>query len=424
MESIFTKLNYRVLIEAEEVSLSFSLRNDSKGTYINCVRFTVGEYTVKLQIPDRAGKVQFEINDQIVETESVVRWEARSFNNILPTFVFTMKEDRDHIRRLSISDAINDSIFNFVRQRSDKRLRNFNRVDSYIESWVNNKADYLGWLKNCSPITSFRHYVSNWEIDTPEFIELFNMMALESMLPVWEFLDSELSLFYRNCSYIAPTRAEANRYYRTQGLQVSDIDPYGKNLPEFISSLSPMMQHSYYQYTEKVLGVRVRTKAETGHQSIMVFNEKGEFNITDIGFGYSQILPIVTKLWYSSQSNLRYRRVQSSREAKDNIILMEQPELHLHPAYQAKIADALIGSVTEVEDANYCLRLIAETHSDTILNRIGRRVREGLVKPEDVNIILFEKKPGEPTTQLRQTTYNEKGQIKEWPFGFFDPDQD
>ncbi len=103
---------------------------------------------------------------------------------------------------------------------------------------------------------------------------------------------------------------------------------------------------------------------------------------------------------------------------------MEQPELHLHPAYQAKIADAFVNAVAEQMTEEDTLRLIIETHSDTILNRIGRRVREGKIRPEDVNIILFEKKPGEKTTQLRQTTFNPNGQIKEWPYGFFDPLED
>lgn len=168
----------------------------------------------------------------------------------------------------------------------------------------------------------------------------------------------------------------------------------------------------------------MKTKAESGHQSIMVSNEKGEFNITDVGFGYSQILPIVTKLWYAANVSYRNRRYYSVRDEIDNIILMEQPELHLHPAYQAKIADAFINAVKEKTESGKQLRLIAETHSDTILNRVGRRVREGLIKPEDVNIILFEKGMGEKNTTVRQTTYKEKGQIKEWPYGFFDPDND
>lgn len=412
----------RLVNDIEEIRMSFSLSNDSKGTYIKAVTIIINDIVFKIEITERNGKLQFSVNDLAIETEQTLRWDSRTYNSILPSFEVLTK---DTIRgRVPTGDVFHRNIFNFVRQRSDKRLKNFDRVDSIIDGWKFKKTEYLGWLKKKSPITSFRNYVSNWKVDGEEFLELYNMIALEKLLPIWELFDTELSVFYSGCSYIAPTRAEANRYYRTQGLQISDIDPYGKNLPEFISSLTFTMANSYNQYTKNVLGVLVKTKAESGHQSIMVSNEKGEFNITDVGFGYSQILPIITKLWYAANSSYRNRRYYSMRDDMDNIILMEQPELHLHPAYQAKIADAFIKAVSTKTESGHDLRLIAETHSDTILNRIGRRVREGVIDPEDVNIILFEKGLGDRVTKVRQTTYNQKGQIVEWPYGFFDPFED
>lgn len=58
-------------------------------------------------------------------------------------------------------------------------------------------------------------------------------------------LDSEMTSFYSRCGYVAPFRAEASRYYRSQGLQVNDIDPYGRNLQEFISSLTKSQLDDY-----------------------------------------------------------------------------------------------------------------------------------------------------------------------------------
>ena len=420
---VLRSYDLRLIEGVEEIKFSFSLKNDAKGTYINSVSATINDINICISVPDRQGKVLFEVNDQVIETNQIVRWDERSYSNILPTFVFVRK-DEDIMSRISIGRVMHDNIFDFVRKRSDKRLRNFGRVDDFVEGWINNKNEYLLWLKKYSPITSFRNYVCKWEPNSPEYLELFNMIALEKFLPLWDLFDTDLSMFYTGCSYIAPTRAEANRYYRTQGLQTSDIDPFGKNLPEFISSLTPKMAFSYNLYTKRVLGVNVKTKTEAGHQSIMVSNDNGEFNITDIGFGYSQILPVVTKIWYTSNyrsGRFNRRMLGSMREEIDNIILMEQPELHLHPAYQAKIADAFINSVKGNPESETTLRLIVETHSDTILNRIGRRVREGEISPDDVSIVLFDKGIEDKVTRIRQTTYNAKGQIMEWPYGFFDP---
>lgn len=410
-----------------EANLSFSLNNDQKGTYINSVKIEIKGLRFKTSIINREAIVQFEVNEQPIEIEQSVRLDARSYGSILPDFEYNLSDIRNSNLPPSLHLVIFNQVLNFVKQRSDKRLKKHEGVELIIEKWDRDKERFLYELKCQNPIISFKKHVSKWTVENPEFTELYNMIALVKMEPLWDVLDTELSDFYSGCSYIAPTRAEANRYYRTQGLQVSDIDPYGKNLSEFISSLTPLMQNSYNDYTMNILGVSVRTKAEAGHHSILVAKENREFNITDIGFGYSQILPVVTKLWFATNRKSSRYRVGLMHEFLNNTILMEQPELHLHPAYQAKIADAFIGSVKANWDEDNKLSrlsLIVETHSDTILNRVGRRVREGAISPNDVNIILFEKGFRENLTRVRQTTYDDNGQIKEWPNGFFDPDQD
>lgn len=409
----------------KNVLVSFSLSNDAKGTYISSVSYKVGNVELSLSISDRNSKVSFAVNGMKVKAgDADVRWNATSYENILPYFESSEKTVSQMRASVRAPRLFYDDIISYVKERSDKRLQNHDRMNVMIYKWGLDKEAYLRWLQKSNQIISFRNYVQDWTVDDQEYTNFYNLIALYRLLPAWDLIDTEISRFYTFCSYIAPTRAEANRYYRTQGLQVNDIDPYGKNLQEFISSLSTQNLSSYNAYMEKTLGIRARTKTETGHQSIMVNNDRGEFNITDVGFGYSQILPIVTKLWYSAnRRKVRSRRVYYFDESHNSIILMEQPELHLHPAYQAKIADAFVNVVRE-ETEEETLRLIIETHSDTILNRIGRRVREGKLTPEDVNIILFEKKMGEPITEARQTTFNTKGQVEEWPYGFFDPNED
>ena len=109
------------------------------------------------------------------------------------------------------------------------------------------------------------------------------------------------------------------------------------------------------------------------------------------------------------------------REFDKNILLMEQPELHLHPAMQAKVADTLIKTVNMTREADECATLIVETHSQAIINRIGRRIREGYILPEDVNVILFSKDQEYKNSIIKQISYTEQGQLKDWPYGFFDP---
>ena len=63
-----------------------------------------------------------------------------------------------------------------------------------------------------------------------------------------------------------------------------------------------------------------------------------------------------------------------------------------------------------------------ETHSETIINRIGRRIREGKLDSKDVNVVIFEKSVQDINTTVKQTGFDDKGRLKDWPIGFFEPE--
>jgi energy-coupling factor transporter ATP-binding protein EcfA2 len=128
-------------------------------------------------------------------------------------------------------------------------------------------------------------------------------------------------------------------------------------------------------------------------------------NVAAMGEGISQILPIIA-----------VALLQRSREC----LLVEQPEVHLHPALQADLADLFIEMAMKEGR-----QVIVETHSEHILLRIRRRVAEatrnqgkGLLKPDQVSILFVEKKGPEST--VRRLEMNGKGHFEEWPDGFFD----
>lgn len=79
-----------------------------------------------------------------------------------------------------------------------------------------------------------------------------------------------MTCFYDNCEYVAPFRAEASRYYRSQGLQVDDIDSYGRNLQEFVSSLSKTQLEDYNSFLYNLLKIKISVKSSAGHYSIIL----------------------------------------------------------------------------------------------------------------------------------------------------------
>ena len=130
----------------------------------------------------------------------------------------------------------------------------------------------------------------------------------------------------------------------------------------------------------KSLRILIEVKAHSSHGQIALhLSEEGgqqEYNLADMGFGFSQILPIVAQLWILVRKG-------SARRQPDlpKILTIEQPELHLHPNHQSKVADMFVAAIELAQKANIDLRLVVETHSETIINRMtfprlsGHRVK-------------------------------------------------
>ena len=156
---------------------------------------------------------------------------------------------------------------------------------------------------------------------------------------------------------------------------------------------------------------------EGSHIAILLQDETGQaHNLIDMGFGFSQVLPIVAQCWATASG----RRV-SERDPLPSIVAIEQPELHLHPHYQAKLADMFVGSVHAARAAVPDTRFIVETHSEALVSRLGELVEIGKLAAADVSVLLFEQDPLTKDTTVRQSTFSPDGTLTNWPVGFFAP---
>ena len=114
----------------------------------------------------------------------------------------------------------------------------------------------------------------------------------------------------------------------------------------------------------------------------------------------------------------------SAYASSGKLLAIEQPEIHLHPALQAELGDVFLESALGGGNT-----LVIESHSEHLLLRIMRRLREtsagnlpdGIpkVRPEDV-MVLFVEPDGEQSL-IREMPLNERGElVKAWPGGFFE----
>ena len=119
--------------------------------------------------------------------------------------------------------------------------------------------------------------------------------------------------------------------------------------------------------------------------------------LTDVGFGVSQVLPALVLLYYVPEGST---------------VLMEQPEIHLHPAVQSGLADVMLN----VAQARH-VQIIVESHSEHLLRRLQRRVAENEVSSDDVKLYFVSSTRG--VARAADLALNAWGDIENWPDQFF-----
>lgn len=271
---------------------------------------------------------------------------------------------------------------------------------------------------------TWQQNTATWTEDNEEFIIVRDLIIANAVSPILSWCDNYMTDFVVNSNYIAPLRATAERYYRYQDLAVDEVDFQGQNLAMFLHSLTETEREEFSQWTQKHFGFTLKASSKGSHISLKL-RESGseiEYNLADMGFGFSQVLPVLTQLWVLSHAPRR-RRSPLRRRDIPICLAIEQPELHLHPRLQAKLADTFLAAIKAAQEAKLDLRLVIETHSDTIVNRFGHRIANQDMDPQDINVVLFDKKGPDASTEIRIAKYDEEGFLTNWPFGFFEPDE-
>ena len=266
-------------------------------------------------------------------------------------------------------------------------------------------------------------------INSPQFLAIRKAALLARMPRLLTFADQHIVRTFSQARYIAPVRASAERFYRGQNLAVDEVDSKGENLPMFLSSLSNAEQRRFEDWTMKELGFSVKAHADGAHVTLRltIRGSDQSLNLTDLGFGFSQILPVVALIWHSTEgpkSRLTYtsgQHLESGPRLIQRVIAIEQPELHLHPEMQALVIDMIARVIRVGKASKNPFVFFIETHSETIINRLGQLISTKTIEAEDVQTLIFEKKTGSNESQVRHSTFNSEGTLNDWPYGFFLP---
>jgi AAA ATPase domain len=204
---------------------------------------------------------------------------------------------------------------------------------------------------------------------------------------------------------IGPFRQPASRLYTYSGTAPRAVGHEGELVPDLIHQNPEVLEHTneWLSRFETGYGLKLRSlgskRSDVFELRLKDLRRRGgtDVSLSDVGFGISQVLPLVVQ----------------SVTSKSKIISIEQPEVHLHPRLQAEIGDLLVDTVK-----NNKHQFLIETHSEHLILRLRKLVREGKLKASDLCVVHVRRgKMGSIAERIR---VNDDGSFAdEWPGGFF-----
>jgi hypothetical protein len=209
-------------------------------------------------------------------------------------------------------------------------------------------------------------------------------------------------------AYIGPLRQEPQRFGRYSPTDDSDVGSSGENMLSALFSDKKLVMrvNNFLALMEMPYKVKIHqlesqdTLGSVIHMSLVNKNTNIELAPTDVGVGYSQVLPLITQAALS----------------RGSLVCVEQPELHLHPAMQARIADVFIDAAMGGSNVQFLI----ETHSESLMLRFLRRIREGTLNPESVQV-LYVDQDADGASHIHELPISLSGEfLADWPQGFFD----
>lgn len=205
---------------------------------------------------------------------------------------------------------------------------------------------------------------------------------------------------------LGPFRKSPSRWYVFSGTTPQDVGFEGQSLPDLIFRKEEVRNETNDWLKRLDIGYEINTRSlgDTGSDlfELRLLDTRRkkavEVGLADVGFGISQILPLIVQ----------------SLAASDQIISVEQPEVHIHPRLQADLGDLLIEATKEPRRNQFLI----ETHSEHLALRLQRRVRENEIPSDHIAILYVSR--GENGSKVTQIRLDEDGDfMDEFPGGFF-----
>lgn len=183
-------------------------------------------------------------------------------------------------------------------------------------------------------------------------------------------------------------------------------DNGGAEVPYLLNE-NPQLLNLIAEWYSHELGIEdLQLEVEAAAFRLMAGSLRGpSHNLARAGQGVQQVLPIVT-----------YLQALASGHIQQKLLVIEEPELHLHPSAHGALGSLMVSALESCPDS----QLIVETHSENLVLRLRYEVARRRLSPDDVNILWFDQT--EDSTQVHEILIRNDGSVTDWPSGVFAED--
>lgn len=405
------------------VTLKFCL-DKTKKERIEHIVLQVFDYTIKM-IYTRKEEVRFYVNDKKVPVSDLIK--IVKSDSLIPRFIYSIEgtNELSFSHPVSIQNKLLNNIELDIRENSTI-TRDTSRWMNWVPGKMRDLAEFLGIEKMT-------------ERNKERVLGLYIINNINELIDV---VNRFINFTAQNITYIGPLRVMTERYNRETNHSIKEISSNGENLASLLSCLPQDKLNEFKAWTTTNFGFTPHVSKRDGiiELAVSLKGSDESFNLSDLGVGYTQILPILVGIWQSQQDNWISISTRSLVYKREQIICIEQPELHIHPGMQRQFVRLLVNIIAN-NNSRRRVKFIIETHSQTIISEIGQAIREHSLSTDNVSVLLFEKlkyesgnedsiNEGEERSDVRkktanqyyttitESTFDQKGYLSRWPYGF------
>ena len=300
------------------------------------------------------------------------------------------------IEKLNIKDIANLDILSF-----NLAIRGVRKSVSNVQ--FNYKVGERSFEVKPTGSDSYGVFVSG---DPSYRAHLFRCYGIRAPDPDISQLQTSFENLFHSIRYLGPLREYPRRYYAWQGKHSPGVGQHGEDMVTALFSGRIQLRSldeqipKWLQRLDLIDSYRLNPISETEKDYeflVRKYKDGPEVRLTDVGFGVSQVLPVLVLCYYVPEGS---------------ILILEQPEAHLHPKVQSELADLLIEVVK-----NRQLQIILESHSEHLLIRLMRRIAEEQISADDTAFYFCEMNEG--ISEIEKLNVDDYGNITNWPQNFF-----